>query len=351
VRVLITDSNLQFQIARDINPNSDYGYITNIDAITHYLDFRFKKSGVGQDRSKFLAGLDDFDLKLFTDARLLLEEVRSKIHHNPTDFYYVRAKNKLSEYFNNYSSIIQAWHNLLSSPTNSNKVSIRQNLVHAYVSRADGWEKLPISDIDRIIRLLNENIDQDPRNSKNIFLWFNAARYSPTIKVSDAIQKLVLWRSLEPSINVNFYLSLLYVVQGIGGDSVACVNAKSLIKEVSENSRNYPQRNYVSEWYGKGTELAKVKASKSVVSKVELGRSLTFDITKLAEVEGKISIIKGPENGEIEFALGLIASFIPARADGGKGFVKGRHENKNVKFILGFSYDGLKAFEVVPTSD
>jgi hypothetical protein len=140
-------------------------------------------------------------------------------------------------------------------------------------------------------------------------------------------------------------------VQGIGGDSVACVNAKSLIKEVSENSRNYPQRNYVSEWYGIGTELAKVKASKSVVSKVELGRSLTFDITKLAEVEGKISIIKGPENGEIEFALGLIASFIPARADGGKGFVKGRHENKNVKFILGFSYDGLKAFEVVPTSD
>jgi len=346
IRSLIVECNFQFQKSREINPNSDYGYITNIDAITHYLDFRLRKSGAGSDKAKFLAGLDDFDLKLFTDARMLLEEVRSKLHHNPQNFYYVRANSKLLEYFDNYSSIIQAWHNLLTSASSTNKLSIRQNLVHAYVSRAEGWEKVSAKDLEKIVKLLDDNIGDDPRNSKNIYLWFNAARYLQRIKVNEAINKLALWRSLEPAINVNFYLSILYVVEGINGSSVAAVQAKSLIKEVSEHSRSYPYRNHVSEWYGKGVELAKVQSSKSVVLKEESSRDISFDFTKLAEVDGKISKIKGPENGEIEFAFGLTASFIPARAEGGKGLVKGRDENKNVKFILGFSYDGLKAFEV-----
>ncbi|WP_138480531.1 hypothetical protein [Dyadobacter bucti] len=345
IKNLITHSNEQFEESRRLNINSDYGYITDIDAITHYLDFKFKKSSF-QDRSKFLANLDNFDLKLFTKARMLLEEVRSKLHHNPDDFYYVRARNKLQEYFNNYSSIIQSWQNLLSANTTVDKSAIRQSLAHAYVSRANGWDKLDAKDLDKVLRLLSDNVSQEPGNGRNIFLWFKAARYSSSLKVTDVLPKLAQWKSSDQSIEASFYLSILYVIEAIDGNSISAKMAANLIREVSEKSRSYPYRAYVSEWYGKGLELARIKKRSVVVSRDEGDRELTFEMSSVKLVNGKIAIIKGPESGEIEFASGLMAYFVPARADGGKGFVKGRDENKDVTFILGFSYDGLRAYGV-----
>lgn len=349
IKNLITQSNEQFEESRRLNSYSDYGYITDIDAITHYLDFKFKKSNL-HDRSKFLANLDDFDLKLFTKARLLLEEVRSKLHHDPDDFYYVRARNKLQEYFNNYSSIIQSWQNLLSVNTTVDRLAIRQNLAHAYASRANGWDKLGAKDLDKVLLLLSENINQEPTNGRNIFLWFKAARHSSTLKVIDVIPKLAQWKSSDQSVEASFYLSILYVVEAINGSSVSAKKAADLIREVSERSRSYPYRSHASEWYAKGQELAQLKTRSAVVSRNEGNRELTFDMSKLRLVNGKIANIKGPESGDIEFASGLAASFIPARADGGKGFVKGRDENRDVTFILGFSYDGPRAYSVNPAA-
>ena len=347
IKNLIGQANKEFQKSRELNSNSDYGYITNVDAIMAYLDFKYKLSNTSNsNRAKFITTLDDFDLDLFTHARLLLEELKSKIHHNPNEYYFQRSKNKITEFFNDYNYIIQSWQNLLSSNNKVDKFAIRQNLVHAYVGRADGWDNLQTKDLEKILRLLNENIEADNSNGKNIFLWFKAARISTSEKIEKAIHNLVKWKSLDSSIEVSFYLAVLYTIQAIEGHSLSSPKAKLLINEVSEKSRNYPYRTYITEWYGNGNELQKLKPNKAIVTKSSINREITYDKSQLKEVKGKISNIKGPEIGEIEFADGLTASFVPARAEGGKGLIRGKDENKDVKFILGFCYDGVRAHEV-----
>jgi hypothetical protein len=65
----------------------------------------------------------------------------------------------------------------------------------------------------------------------------------------------------------------------------------------------------------------------------------------LEEVSGKVIDIKGPESGLVELSCGLRAFFVPARAEGGMMF-KDRDQNADVRFILSFSYDGLRAYRV-----
>ncbi|WP_160714817.1 hypothetical protein [Chitinophaga solisilvae] len=345
---LVSQSGLQFEIARNYNPNSRYGYITNIDAITSYLDFKYSKSKL-DDRGQFLTKLNDFDANLFREARLLLEELQAKLNHTEDDYYFTRAKNNLRQYFTNYSVIIQTWQNLLST-SKTNKLAIRLNLVYAYVDRASGWEMLTSKDLNRILNLLDDNIDQDPTDIKNIFLWFRAARVSEFISIDTAIQKLARWRTLSNSIEVRFYLAILYVIDAINGNSFSAQLAVNLIREVSESSRHNPQRTFISELYGHGVELKHIILRRLVVTVEDGIRGLKLDHSKLVPLRGRVVSLTGPELGLIEFANGLQASFIPARADKGNGLIRGRNENVEVEFFLGFSYDGLKALDVAKVS-
>ncbi len=61
----------------------------------------------------------------------------------------------------------------------------------------------------------------------------------------------------------------------------------------------------------------------------------------LAKVEGRISKYYGPEAAEIEVPGGLRAFFVPGK----HGFVD-KDINSVVSFFLGFSYDGLRAWNV-----
>ncbi|MHC5862085.1 hypothetical protein, partial [Nostoc sp.] len=62
----------------------------------------------------------------------------------------------------------------------------------------------------------------------------------------------------------------------------------------------------------------------------------------LKRVNGVISSIEGPAKGYIEVeGTGLKAFFVP-----GKDYQKGSFESKNVTCYLGFSYSGLRAWEV-----
>ena len=59
-------------------------------------------------------------------------------------------------------------------------------------------------------------------------------------------------------------------------------------------------------------------------------------------LNGVVVRIQGPEAGEIEIEGGLRAFYVPGRVD----HHKGEAENRRVQFFLGFSYDGLRAWEV-----
>src|SRR4051812_28153273 len=111
-------------------------------------------------------------------------------------------------------------------------------------------------------------------------------------------------------------------------------------KNIARTRRN---RTKSIEWIGSGTGI------KRIVHHSELGkwdRDVDYwDLTApLFRLRGRIARIEGNQAGYIETAGELNAFFVPVR----DGFSKDRSENMNVEFHLGFSYDGLRAWNVKP---
>jgi hypothetical protein len=66
------------------------------------------------------------------------------------------------------------------------------------------------------------------------------------------------------------------------------------------------------------------------------------DASKLRRVAATVRKIRGPEAGTLELEGGLQAFFVPGRA----GAMKGLAENQVVSCLVGFSYDGIRAWSV-----
>jgi hypothetical protein len=95
------------------------------------------------------------------------------------------------------------------------------------------------------------------------------------------------------------------------------------------------------QWFGKGKGLSRL------IRHSRLGnwrRDFEFweQIGPLARLQGRIARIAGPEAGDIECPGGLKAFFVPAKGR----FSQEKSANLLVDFFLGFSYDGLRAWDV-----
>jgi len=92
---------------------------------------------------------------------------------------------------------------------------------------------------------------------------------------------------------------------------------------------------------GSGSGIGKL-VHHSQLGEWETNKEFWENTAPLVRFPGRIVSIEAPQAGQIEIQGGLNAFFVPGRGD----YSRGRSENKAVTFFLGFSYDGLRAWEV-----
>ena len=221
---------------------------------------------------------------------------------------------------------------------------IRRQVVWTYLARRGRkWDGLPERELERVSSLLHANLEEEPNNSTNLRLWVQAVRRLPRPPSIEAINERVLsWRATTSSLDASYYLYILYALQALDGLSFARDSALRFIEETRIKARFPRARTKSVDWLAQGSGVSRL------VHHSELGEWLPTKefwgrVEKLARLSGRIARIEGPQAGTIDVA-GLSAFFVPARGD----FFRGRSENQSVNFYLGFSYDGLRAWEVKP---
>jgi hypothetical protein len=203
--------------------------------------------------------------------------------------------------------------------------------------------------------LLEQNLDSEPWNTRDLWLWFQAFRRTPSFDWAHAVDRLQRWVSTQDTVEAHYYLYVLFFLrwyQGVLGDH------RLMMQEVQETQARAPRigRGWSYEWLGKGPEWC------PLVSRNELG---DYDQLKgfyerpdnLVRVQGQIREIKSPQAGEVS----IIPIDAPKGNSGGKqhsvpaffvprqDFLRGRDELRLVDFYLGFSYEGLRAWDVLPS--
>lgn len=156
-----------------------------------------------------------------------------------------------------------------------------------------------------------------------------------------SIERVGYWRANADSLEACFYLYVLYALRALEGSVLARDNAIRFIEECRTRARSRRNRKKSFEWLGVGAGVGRL------VHHSHLGEWLSetefWDNTSpLVRVGGRVAKIDAPQAGQIDVEGGLQAFFVPARGD----YARGRSENQAVTFFLGFSYEGLRAWEV-----
>lgn len=321
---LLSQAESEFQKSREIQQRAhhedEYGYIPNIKLLIHIFDFyvqvnqETKRNVISTAKQPYIIWLDKAHSLLDNAARLHDEGAESS--------FFLDCETQLWSEYENYSDLIEKLNNQLVKT--QHPALVRRQIAQLYIRRDNDYKTSPKAN-ERILNLMNDNMKTDAKNITNFLLWFRAARYSE-LSIDEILSRLTQWNSANPAIDLTFYCYVFNVLKAMDGSSEAVVLAKKYMQECG--TMGGYNRIKIREWYG--------NAPQGIVSCYE--RRENPDDYELYEVTGYVKEYQHPGNAVIELDCGLDVFFKPS--------VKGITEsslNHNVKFLLGFSYDGLRA--------
>lgn len=366
---LALGSDSDYETDIDYAPTVEYALTSQIQLLLDVIDFGYKISGVTTRTEFIVSQASSWYQEQLDDVEYLMERLKSLREGDKPSRYILSRQRELDSIYDDHSTALQRWNSLIASARNPKYVSIihRQIVVNllerARKQKAEkegkkgteiqrSWDLLSQRDRQRAIELLEENLQANPSSERDIRDWFHAMRYLPTIDLSTVIEKVANWRATGDSLEADYYLYILYVLQAIDGNTTRLSTTMDLIKQTRMKafSRKLRRNTFSFEWFGKGQGLMRLKHY------TDLGE---FDADKflqgttlLERLTGTVRYIEDPSSGTIELDCGIEAFFVPSRVNP-EGLQKGIDEYTRVDFYIGFSYSGLRAWSVrkISTND
>ncbi len=329
-----------FTQSRHLAPDNIYGYITHIQTTI--------------EAAKALRDADD--VEVVTDlSDEVAEWVRRELavaHEladaasmlygalDDKDDFLKRCLSDIRRLYGDLDRVIEIWELASYSPTGSTPYG-RRSLAHAYFTRSGRrWSSLSDAELARIEDLMATNL-RSPRPSEEDFrLWFEAAHLLPRFDMDEAISNLALWSDRVESWRANYYAYVLYFVLWFTGRIPDTEEFRICLENCQRLAVGRSRHSLL--WLADGPE------SCPLIGAEELGewdRDRNFWATSagLKRINGVIDeYIRGPQAGRIVVDAGVRVFFVPAVG----GFSKNADEGREVNFLLGFSPDGPRAWDV-----
>lgn len=331
-----------FEESRNINPDHEHAYISEIQLLARVLNFAVKDTDESifqyTQRQKAIPYLRE----AFDRAESLLAIVRANREGTRGSSYEERCRARISEFYGDYLEALQIWDSLLDRH-DVDHPPVRRQIVYAHIARSQSWGQMPNKSRDRCIALLQDNLDEQPYNAKDLRLWLQAVRLaSPAPTIESLIERVSYWKANTSALDATYYLYVLYWLQAIEGLTYERDLAERFMQESAQQSQNRRNRLRSFEWLGNGRGINRL------VHQSTLGnwnRDINFwsNANTLSRVEGVVTEVRGPERGTLQIN-GMSCFFIPgAKRDDP---ISKDSVNRRVDFYIGFSYSGVRAWDV-----
>ncbi|MCX5646163.1 MAG: ATP-binding protein [Phycisphaerae bacterium] len=328
-----------FEGSRQIDPGNEHGYVSEVQLLLHVLDY----AGRGHQNVLvylFAPNADIYLRESIDRVETLLDQLRNVRAGEQPSIYEIRCRAELDGLYGDDSAALRGWDNLLGRK-DAVKPPIRRQIVWTLLKRRKGdWAFLESKEIRRCVDLLEGNLAEDPNDATSLRLWIRAVRHSSTPPSLDRlIERVSYWKANTNSLNAAYYLYVFHTLLAIEGSALSRGDADHALEDCRNLSRVRRNRHRSFEWLGQGDGVQQL-THESELGEWELG--FWKNTTRLTRLEGRIASIDAPQRGTIELRNGQEAFFVPVVA----GFHQARDENCSVEFFLGFSYDGLRAWQV-----
>jgi hypothetical protein len=336
------DGQVFFEKARSLRPDLEHGYISEIQMLIRVFDY------AKHDREFANVISDHKDGAFFRQAVQRCEDLLRNVEDlnldgEPSGFV-LDCRAKLDSVYGDYSKALQTYNNLLDRSDVAH-ATIRRSIVYTLLRRRRGrWDDLNERELLRAVELLESNLEADSGESATLKLWLRAIRFlrlPPSLEA--VIERVAYWRANTGELDAVFYLYVLNVLKAIEGSSQALVDASRAIEECKSIARFRADRVRSIEWVGMDDGIRRL-CHQSRLGK--WSNDFWENESALQLIEGTIVTVEGRQRGSIEIDGGVTAFFVPTRAEAGDRPVDFRDVNKRVSFVLGFTYDGPRAWRV-----
>ncbi|MGX5716630.1 P-loop NTPase [Arthrobacter sp. MAHUQ-56] len=245
----------------------------------------------------------------------------------------------LHELRDDRAMLLQGWRNILDqSPHGSPRARLR--LARLYWDGSDrGANMRPVR---QAVELLNDNLRDDAYDVRSIQLWLQVSRFTAT-SLSRAALAVERWKTVEITADSLFYDWAISTLLLLEGNHAELASYEQKLDRLRHRTASLRQRRTMFEWIGEGTGLSQLidtrdprlanwdRANEQTAPKI------------LKRFEARVKRISGPTSGYLILESGIEVFFTPAPS----GLLAGRDENARVTAIVGLSYDGLRAWNLV----
>lgn len=334
-----------FERVRRLNHKSA-GYISDLDMCINVVDFgkKYYKCStmelVTQYKDSWFMEYYDRAISLmesFNALQVAEEDVFQQ--RKISDKYY----NTVKDMEDSIEKTINMWEQYLKIAEDNSKPLVRR-----FIARARKMSYLKDGNkeqLDKILDLMEENISNEPTNENNIRIWFNALRYSesdvPEIVLDNALSKLAIWKSMADNREAYYYYFILTCIKANEGSSRAEAQIPALMTELRVRTANMPNKNVIYEWLGRGKGISRLFSARRDNGREQ--EHLAFDdIVSQGDYLTGILIKYSNERKALISCDGMEVFFTPSPT-GQTPSVTATDVGKRVRFIAGFSYDGVRA--------
>jgi hypothetical protein len=258
IRDLVEYAQQCFNLSRRYGPESEHGYIAEIQMITKVI-FRLRHLA-GCTFGELLGRqslTSDWCRELLPQAEELLRQVKSLQAQDRLSRRTSACESFLLEItVRDAESLVRSLSNLMHRP-NIHRAPIRQILARlaSDQGRVRTFKELSSKQLRTIYSLMEQNLREQPDYGPDIYLWFQAFRHLREFDALEAISRLNGWAAREESFEAHYYLYILHFIRW--KQDIAA--SESFVKENIERCKALAlarriRRTTSDEWLGRSPE-------------------------------------------------------------------------------------------------
>jgi hypothetical protein len=322
---------------------TDHGLVTPLQLTAFVIDALVRASGQPNLTSllatntrvaEWIAGQID-------EAEALLDELHAAtLDGTSRSNFYERLTQDFDLLYGDIEALIEQWRAIKEDRAQESSELGPALARTIFAQTGRDWSDVSEARAREIHEMLWESVSTGRSSDSDLRLWLQAYRRLPEYSETTVLERLSSAADLE-SLDAYYYLYVMNFMRWLRGDAQNQDRTRQFLEHCRRLARNQ-NRSWSFEW------VADTEPALSLVHFTELGpRPPSADSFfqrpyLLHRLQGVIERIDGRQAGTIRVMPGkLTAHFVPRSK-----FLQSRDINATVEFFLGFSYDGLRAWEV-----
>ena len=330
-----------FRTARKLEPGSDYALVTHVQMIIESIERIFNLVNV-HDYKELLNRTDyigDWCRSKLQRAEVLLDEIKRIQAEVENSKFALEFESKLSGLYGNFEAMVRGLTELLNRH-DINERSVRRLIAHCHIRHnRNDLDRIEKRTVHQIADMMLENLAEDPGNDADMRLWLRAFRMLPEFTITEALERVSTWAVASDSLDAHYYLYILNYVHLVRGAHASQLEVRKNIEVCLRRAPLLLSKRSFEWWASEALHRPCPLVHNSELESWRRGTEYWANADKLRRVEGIVDEIRSPQHGTC-LIHGLPVFFVPAR------LVSSADVNTKVSFHLGFSYEGLRAWNV-----